>query len=129
MSRPVTTPDAPSPAGHYSQAVRAGDLLFVSGQLSIRPDGTPVQGSIEEQTVQALTNVRAIVEAAGGTLESIVKTTVYVTSIELWGRVDEAYAGFFGDHRPARAVIPSRDLHHGFLVEIEAVAEVPARGA
>lgn len=81
-------------------------------------------GSIEEQTRQALENVAAIVAAGGGGLEDVLKVTVYVSDIDLWGRVNEVYSAFFGEHRPARAVVPTRDLHHGFQIEIEAVAAV-----
>lgn len=121
---PVFTADAPAPAGHYSQAVRHGNLLFVSGMLPIRPDGTKVAGSVEAQTRQALANVEAVLLAAGSNRDKVVKTTVYVSDISLWGRVNAEYAAFFGDHRPARAVVPTRELHFGLLVEIEAVAAV-----
>ena len=124
MPSPVHSAAAAQPAGHYSQGMRVGDLLFVSGQLAVRPDGERVTGSVEEQTHLALQNVLAIVEAAGGRLTDIAKTTVYVPDVELWGRVNAAYAAFFGEHKPARAVVPSRELHHGLLVEVEAVAHV-----
>ena len=119
----VTTNKAPKPGGHYSQGVVYNGLVFVSGQLSIDPaTGDKMLGSIEEQTEQALTNVVEIVKAAGSSLERILKVTIYVSDINLWGAVNEVYARFMGSHRPARAVIPTRDLHYGFLIEIEAVA-------
>lgn len=127
MLEPIQTSDAPTPAGHYSQGVRVGDLLFVSGQLAVLPSGERLTGAVEEQTTQALTNLLRIVEAAGGTLESIAKVTVYVPDVALWSRVNATYAEFFGDHKPARAVVPSRELHHGLLVEVEAVAALPPR--
>ncbi len=121
--KPVVTEAAPTPAGHYSQGVVHGDLLFVSGQLAIDPaTGEKKLGSIEEQTRRALENVEAIVRAAGSDRRKVLKTTIYVSDVELWGRVNVVYAEFFGDHRPARAVIPCGKLHHGFLVEIEAIA-------
>jgi 2-iminobutanoate/2-iminopropanoate deaminase len=121
----ISTPNAPSPGGHYSQGVVFNNLVFVSGQLSVDPQTREKKlGSIEEQTEQALNNVLAIVKGAGGDLTSILKTTVYVSDINLWDAVNRAYAKFMGDHRPARAVIPTRDLHYGFLVEIEAIAAV-----
>jgi 2-iminobutanoate/2-iminopropanoate deaminase len=123
--RKVYTPNAPKPAGHYSQAIISNGLIFVSGQLSIDPrTGERKLGTIEEQTTQALQNVLAIVEAAGSDLNHILKTTVYVVDIELWAQVNAAYAKFMGEHQPARAVIPTRNLHHGFLIEIEAIAAV-----
>ncbi len=123
--RVISTDDAPQPAGHYSQAIVHGGLVFVSGQLAIDPETRkPRAGTIEEQTQLALENLAAIVVAAGSSVERIVKTTVYVSDIELWGRVNATYAAFFGEHRPARAVVPTRDLHFGCLVEIDAIATV-----
>ncbi|NNE35232.1 MAG: RidA family protein [Rhodothermales bacterium] len=121
--RIVSTNDAPSPAGHYSQGVQSRGLLFVSGQLPVDPQTRKlVNASIEEETIRTLTNVRQIVEASGSTLQDIVKVTIYVTDIEHWPRINEAYADFFGEHRPARAVVPVGPLHHGARIEIEAVA-------
>lgn len=121
----ISTPDAPAPAGHYSQAVVHGGLVFVSGQLPIDPlTGEKRIDSIEEQTRQALKNVAAILTAANSSLDNVLKVTVYVSDIDLWGRVNEVYAEFFGEHRPARAVVPTRELHHGFQIEIEAIASV-----
>ncbi|MGB9594032.1 MAG: RidA family protein [Anaerolineae bacterium] len=119
----ITTPDAPMPAGHYAQAIVHDGLVFVSGQLPIDPrTGHKRVGSIEEQTEQALRNVEAILRASGSSLNKVLKTTVYVSDIALWDRVNAVYARFFGDHRPARAVVPTRELHFGFQVEIEAIA-------
>jgi len=100
-----------------------GDLVFVSGQLPIDPVTREKRlGTIEEQTKLTLSNVAAVLEGAGSSVERVLKTTVYVSDIALWGRVNQVYADFFGDHRPARAVVPTRDLHGGCLVEVEAVA-------
>jgi 2-iminobutanoate/2-iminopropanoate deaminase len=121
----ISTPDAPQPAGHYSQAVVHNGLVYVSGQLPIDPEtGSKQVGSIEEQTEQALKNLAEILSAAESGLDQVLKTTVYVSDIQLWDRVNQVYASFFGDHRPARAVVPTRDLHFGFQIEIEAVAAV-----
>ena len=121
----ISTPNAPKAGGHYSQAVVHNGVVYISGQLAIDPkSGERNLGPIEEQTGQALRNVIAIAEAAGSDLNHILKTTVYISDIELWGKVNEIYAQFFGDHRPARAVVPTKELHFGFLVEIEAVAAV-----
>lgn len=122
---PVKTADAPTPAGHYSQAIVHNGLVFVSGQLSIDPHtGEKLLGSIEEQTEQALKNVSAIVKAANSDLSRILKMTVYVADINLWSAVNTVYAKFMGEHRPARAVVPTGELHHGFLIEIDAIAAV-----
>ena len=121
--RRIDTKDAPSPGGHYAQGVSHGGFLFVSGQLPIdAKTGEKKTGAIEEQTQQVLDNVLAIVVAAGGDKSHIVKTTVYVSDIELWERVNEVYAEFFGLYRPARAIVPVKELRHGFQIEIEAVA-------
>ena len=119
----IQTPNAPSPGGHYSQAIAYGGLVFVAGQLSIDPTtGEKKLGSIEEQTEQALRNVEAILKAGNSDLSRVLKMTVYVSDINLWGAVNTVYARIMGEHRPARAVIPTRDLHYGFLIEIDAIA-------
>lgn len=121
----ISTSAAPTPAGHYSQAVVHGDTVYVSGQLPVDPNtGEKCTGTIEQQTEQALRNLAEILNAAGSGIERVIKTTVYISDIELWSRVNAVYAEFFGDHRPARAVVPTRDLHFGFKIEIEAIALV-----
>ena len=123
----ISTPNAPQPAGHYAQAIVHNGIVYVSGQLAIDPaTGEKHLGSIEEQTEQALRNVAAILEAAGSDLAHVLKTTVYIADMSLWGRVNTVYARHFGEHRPARAVVPTKELHYGFLIEIEAVAAVAA---
>ncbi len=123
----VHTQDAPAPAGHYSQAVVYNGLVFVAGQLAIDPrTGEKKLGSIEQQTEQALRNVGEILKASGSDLSRVLKMTVYISDIDLWGRVNEVYARVLGEHRPARAVIPTKELHHGFLIEIDAVAATHA---
>ena len=121
----ISTDTAPKPAGHYSQAIAHGGMIYVSGQLPIDPaSGEPRVGTIEEQTQLAIANLASVLEAAGSGLPQVIKTTVYVSDIDLWGRVNAVYAECFGKHRPARAVVPTRDLHFGCQVEIEAVAAV-----
>ena len=119
----ISTPNAPKPAGHYSQAIVHNNLVYVSGQLPVDPEsGEKRIGSIEEQTEQALKNLSEILKAAGSNLNQVMKTTVYISDIELWNQVNAVYARFFGEHRPARAVVPTRNLHFGFQIEIEAIA-------
>ena len=118
----VLTEEAPKPAGHYSQAVVHNGLVFVAGQLAIKPNGERVLDSIEAQTEQAMANVAAILRAAGSDLSRLLKVTIYVSDIELWGAVNQVYTRLMGDHRPARAVVPVKELHYGFQIEIEAIA-------
>jgi 2-iminobutanoate/2-iminopropanoate deaminase len=119
----IDTPNAPKPAGHYSQATVYNGLVFVAGQLSIDPaTGAHKTGAIEEQTELALSNVLAILEAAGSDWSRVLKMTVYVADINLWDAVNKVYSRMLGEHRPARAIIPTGALHHGFLIEVDAVA-------
>lgn len=121
----ISTQNAPAPAGHYSQAIVHQGLVYVSGQLPTDPvTGERRLGPIEEQARQALGNLKAILEAAGSDMAHVLKVTIYISDIELWGRVNAVYAAFFGEHRPARAVVPVKELHYGFQIEVEAVAAV-----
>jgi 2-iminobutanoate/2-iminopropanoate deaminase len=121
----VRTAAAPAPAGHYSQAVVHGGLVYVSGQLPLDPgSGVPLRGDAGAQTRAALANLAAILAAGGSSLERVLRTTVYVSDIALWGEVNAAYAQVFGAHRPARSVVPTRELHYGCLVEIDAIAAI-----
>lgn len=123
--RHIQAPGTRPPGGHYSQAVVCGGFVYVSGQLPIHPrTGERKLGPVEEQTEQALANVATILEAAGSDMSRLLKVTVYVADIGLWERVNEVYARVLGESRPARAVIPTGPLHHGFLIEIDAVAAV-----
>lgn len=121
----IRTEAAPLPGGHYSQAVVHGDTVYVAGQLPMDPDdpGGP-QGNIEAQTRRTLANVAAVLEAAGSDLSRVLQMTVYVSDIALWPEVNRVYTEVMGEHRPARAVVPVKELHHGWLIEIQAVAAV-----
>ena len=121
----VVTINAPQPAGHYSQGMVYNDIVYISGQLPIVPEtGEKILGPIEEQTAQVMKNLSAILNAARSDLNRVIKTTVYISDISLWDKVDAVYKEFFGKHRPARAVVPVRELHYGFQIEIEAIAAV-----
>jgi len=121
----IQTDRAPVPGGHYSQAIVHNGLVYVSGQVPIDPKtGKKETGTIEEQTRLVLNNLSAILDASGSSLKEVLKVTVYVSNISLWGKVNEVYAEIFGDHRPARAIVPTRDLHFGFKIEVDAVAAI-----
>lgn len=126
--KPISSPRAPQPAGHYSQAIEHAGLVFVSGQLPIDPgSGVVVGDNADAQTERTLRNVEAILLAAGCGLEQLLSVTVYVTGRRHWEDVNRAFARVMGDHRPARAVIPVAELKPGCLVEIQAVAATRAR--
>ncbi|NKQ88217.1 RidA family protein [Rhizobium ruizarguesonis] len=136
MSKVITvnTDRAPSPAGHYVQAKLAGQHLYISGQLPIRPDGAPLSDdSFETQTGQAIDNMLAVLEAAGGTPDDLIRVTAYIVGVSNWPRFNQVYAARLGEARPARTVVPVPELHYGYLVEIDAIAvlaqDAPARQA
>ena len=110
----------PAPAGHYSPAAAFGDLIYVSGQLPDLPQGGPV--SFEAQVESAMQRVFSALASAGGEPKDIIKVTAYVVGVHHWGAFNDTYAVMMGNHRPARAVVPVPELHHGCLVEIEAIA-------
>ena len=111
--------------GHYSPGIISNGLLFISGQLSIDPDTRQVaQGRIEEHTRLALNNLDRVLKEAGVERSSVVQCRVYVSDIDDWDKVNVIYSEFFGEHKPARIVVPVSKLHFGCLIEIEAIAEV-----
>ncbi len=121
----VRTEQAPAPfqGAPYSQAIRAGDLVFVSGQLALRPGDKELSGgTIEEQTEQVMTNLGAILEAAGSGLDRLVKTTVFLQDLDDFVGMNEVYARHVGETPPARSTVEVARLPSGALVEIEAVA-------
>jgi 2-iminobutanoate/2-iminopropanoate deaminase len=122
--RLISTADAPAPAGHYSQALVHGGLVYVAGQLPLDPATSELvgPGDIDAQTEQVFRNMDAILQAAGSRLDQVLSLTVYVTDRALWGRVNAVCAKAFGSHRPARAVVPVPELRHGCLIEVQAVA-------
>ncbi|HET7041032.1 MAG TPA: Rid family detoxifying hydrolase [Gemmatimonadales bacterium] len=123
--RTISTPDAPKPAGHYSQAVVHGGMVYVAGMLPLDPvTMRVVEGGIAPQTERTLRNVAAVLEAAGSDLDRLVSVTIFVTDIATWPQVNEVFARLLGDHRPARAVVPVLPIRHGALIEIQAIAAV-----
>jgi 2-iminobutanoate/2-iminopropanoate deaminase len=122
----VRTEKAPAPfqGAPYSQAIKAGGLVFVSGQLGLRPGESEMVGSsIQEQTEQVLDNIEAILGEAGSTMDRLVKTTVFLTNLDDFQGMNEVYAQRVGESPPARATVEIGRLPSGALVEIEAIAE------
>jgi len=125
--RAITTPDAPAAAGPYSQAIRAGDLVFAAGQLGLDPaTGEFTADDVAGQAERALANLEAILVAAGSGLDQLVKTTVFLADIGDWPAVNEVYARMVPQPFPARSAFAVKDLPKGGRVEIEAVATVRA---
>lgn len=111
------------PGGHYSHFRKGGGLVFVSGQLPITPDGERLNdASFEAQTQQVLANLTAVLAAAGTSIDQLLQVRVYLDDIEDWPMFDRLYAAWLGPVKPARAVVPTKTLHYGFKVEVEAVA-------
>lgn len=122
----IHTIQAPAAIGPYSQAIEANGMIFASGQIPIDPaTGQFVEGGIQEQTRQALTNARSILQAAGTDMENVIKTTVYLSDIHNFAAMNEVYAQFFTEPFPARSAVAVKDLPKGALVEIEVLAIKP----
>lgn len=125
MNRAVKTDRAPAAIGPYSQAIRAGGLLFCSGQIPLDPStGRMVEGGAEVQTDRVLQNLAAVLEAGGSSLRSVLKTTVYLVDLTDYPAMNQAYGKFFRENAPARATVEVAGLPAGALVEIDAVASV-----
>ena len=121
----ILTPNAPQPIGPYSQAIREEHLIFCSGQIALDPKtGAMKNSSIEEETHQVLLNLREVVKAGGGDLSSIIKTTIFLTDMSDFAKVNEIYAATLGDAKPARSTIAVSALPKGAKIEIECIARV-----
>ncbi|MET7243970.1 RidA family protein [Methylobacterium sp. EM32] len=119
----IATAAAPAPAGHYAQGTAWRDLVFVSGQLAARPDGSHTADQpFDVQVRQALASLLAILAEAGSGPEHILRVTAYIVGVEHWPDFNRVYAEMLGEARPARTVVPVPELHHGYLVEVEAIA-------
>ena len=120
----IQTPNAPVAIGPYSQAMMVGDLLFTSGQIPLRADGTLNDGDITVQTTQVLANLTAVIEAAGANLNKVVKTTVFLKSLDDFVAMNKVYGDTFGSHTPARSTVQVAKLPRDVLVEIEAIVSL-----
>jgi len=120
----ITTPKAPAAVGPYSQGIKLGDILFVSGQIPINPETGDIPKSIEEQSHQALKNLQAVVEAGGSSLDRVLKVTIFLTDMNNFGTVNAIYSQYFKEDPPARSCIEVSKLPKDVDIEIEAVAAV-----
>ena len=120
----VTSDKAPAAIGPYSQAIKAGNFVFTSGQLPMNPETGQIEGDIKAQTKMALTNLANVLEAAGSGMDKVVKTTVFLADINEFAAMNEVYATFFGEVPPARSAFQAANLPKGAKIEIEAVAVV-----
>ena len=119
----IATDNAPQAIGPYSQAVMVEGILYSSGQIALTPEGELIDGGVAEQTRQVLKNLSAVLEAAGGTLGDVIKTTIFLANMDDFTVVNEVYAEFFGDHRPARSTVAVKTLPKEVLVEIDCIAK------
>lgn len=120
----ISTKKAPAAIGPYSQAIRVGNIVYTSGQIPLDPaTGAFVEGGIKEQTRQALTNIKAILEEAGTSMDNVVKTTVFMANMDDFADMNAVYAEFFTEPYPARSVVAVKTLPKGALIEIEVIAE------
>lgn len=115
------TTKAPSAIGPYSQAVVANGMVFTSGQIALKPSGEMLDGDIKEQTRQVLTNLSEVLIASGSSLDSVIKTTIFLDSMDDFATVNEIYAEFFASHKPARSTVAVKTLPKNALVEIDAI--------
>ena len=123
--RTISTDRAPKAIGPYSQGIAVSGFLFLSGQVPLDPGtGQLVQGTVQEEVTRVLENLKGVLEAAGSGLQRVVRTTVYLTSLEDFTAMNEVYARYFGEHRPARSTVQVSALPRGARVEIDAIASV-----
>jgi 2-iminobutanoate/2-iminopropanoate deaminase len=124
MKKIIKTNEAPEAIGPYSQAVVAGNFVFTAGQIALSPETGEIRGDVSHQTAQVLENIKAIIEAAGAGLDSVVKTTVYLTRPEHFTPMNEIYAQYFRGEYPARVTVFVSSLPREALVEIDAIAQL-----
>ncbi|MBL4954211.1 RidA family protein [Neobacillus sp. YIM B02564] len=120
----VQTNQAPAAIGPYSQGIIVNNMFYSSGQIPLTPEGTLISGGIKEQTHQVFRNLKAVLEAAGGSLETVVKATVFIKNMDEFAAVNEVYGEYFSVHKPARSCVEVARLPKDVLIEIEVIALV-----
>jgi 2-iminobutanoate/2-iminopropanoate deaminase len=120
----IQPPGIAKPRGHYTPAIVQNGFVFVSGQLPLDGEGKVVGTNVEEQMLQCLKNIDTILKASGSSIPQVVKASVFITDIAYWPKVNSVFADFFGNHRPARVVVPTGPLIDGVYVEVECIAAV-----
>ena len=118
----IQTDKAPAAIGPYSQAVEVGEMIFTSGQIGLTKDGDLVEGGVEVQAKQVLTNLSEVLKEAGSSLSRVVKTTIFLADMSDFAEVNKIYAEFFGDHKPARSTVAVKTLPLNVSIEIDAIA-------
>lgn len=119
----ISTPNAPAAIGPYSQAMVVGDMIYTSGQIALKRDGSFVDGDITVQTIQVLENLKYVLESENSSLKKVVKTTVFLSDMDNFAKLNEVYARYFGNHKPARSTVAVKTLPKNALVEIECIAQ------
>ena len=122
MMKFTNTENAPQAIGPYSQAVKVNGMIYTSGQISLKPNGEMLDTGVKEQTIQVLTNLQNVLEASSSSLNSVIKTTIFLADMSDFGIVNVIYADFFGEHKPARSTVAVKELPLNAKVEIEVIA-------
>lgn len=122
MIKNVQTPNAPAAIGPYSQAMIANGMVFTSGQIALTPAGEMVDGDVSAQCVQVVSNLKAVLEAAGSSFDKVIKTTIFLADMDDFAAVNAIYGEAFGNHKPSRSTVAVKTLPKNALVEIDAIA-------
>ena len=120
----ITSDKIPKPGGHYSPCIEHNGVLYISGQLPFVPGSRDMADNITDQTIQVLTNLELILNESGSSKNQILQVRIYIPDIAHWEEVNRVYTNFMGAHKPVRCVVPTRDLHYGCLIEVEATAYI-----
>ncbi len=120
----IESPQMPPAGGHYSTCIEHNGVLYVSGQLPRNPVDRTIPEGISAQTHLVLSNLKLILHEAGSDLNNVLQMRIYIPDVNMWDEVNRIYAEYFSEHKPARCVVPTRELHHGCLVEMECVSVI-----